>query len=969
MAASNTLRDVPIPKDASPGVQYAFRLLAQNAALTNKEITDLTAAIGDGASTLAPTNSPTATSKTIVTNEDASMDVILTWSYTQGDIPAEFFILFWKEGAAPLSALTTADNAVMVAVTARAFRYEGLNPNNNYRFGIAAGRQAPVSTGVVVGTIIQPTSGGGSWADLTFGIPNYVGTIVGVEQHNWELIAAGGGASSGLLGNTGLYRDGSLVTWSAVDSAYNGGTGFSYGLAYNLLLYDLTARATVYAHCYDTFNFGAAAADADLFESVTTGSGTANWGQPGKFGKCLTQQGLDSSNRAFFRTRAASANYQGLKYVDLWFKRNGNPAGPGDIVALGTTNAAEAAQFPILRLNPTGTVTAFAWNGTAFNSVTSVATVTDNTFHFLQARINSFTGRLEVWVDGAMSEDPASTATAFDTGNASNLFVLIGTGGFDMEGATCSYDELILSNTDHWRTIPTRELDDRWDSDGSPASGTIAIWHFEEVYNAFYFCNARKAPRALANVLNAYNVLASAGGASYRYLIALHASNEPQTNRLIDGLPEAVAAIGGSRALFSSAQFRLQSAYLVVGQCLLGEGNGIELYAGKTDGATDAVCQSSFQTQGIKILALSGTGWQAWATPGPPTNTPVPASLTNTAVNETGQRLHKLTWTYTQPGLLGDNKLADGFILYYQATNTANPTEQQVNLAATVTAYTFQWSHTPGGKVSYAIAAYRRTTSGVEIGPKQTLGAWQNVSADLYVQSFAPGPPTNNPSGLAMTNFTINTGNRYHQLTWAYTQGALPADGFQLFWDPSNTASPAQLQMQLGPDVRAYTFEWSLSPGAVVSYGIKAFRRTSNGVEMGPLITVGGWQNVAADWTVRSSGIEDGNVPTSKIPDGNITTPKINNDDVTTAKRQLVSIQSVSMATTLQNSGSSPVVMRITTTIFTHSIGKIQTVVCATHPSYPSGLSGNTTTQFEVGQVNLSASGGSSSSSVSAYYW
>lgn len=724
-------RTFRVPTDASAGVQQTFRDLNRIADRAHFELDLVLGASGEDTSALAPTNIPTGTTKTIVTNEDGSMDVILTWAYTQGALKAELFALIWKEGAAPLSALTVADNSLGVGADARAFRFEGLNPNNNYRFGIAAGRRPTATSGVVVGTIVQPDAGGGSWADLTFGTPNYIGNIMGVEQHNWALTAAGAIAGAGLVGQIGLTRDGTLETWSAADPAYNGVVGFQYGLSYNLLIHDLAAKQTLYAHCYDLVNFGAAVVDADLIEAVVTGTGVAVANAIGKFGRGISQTGVNSTNRGFFRTRAASANYKGLVHAELWFKRSGNPAGIGDILALGTTNAAEAAEFPILRLNTNGTITVFAWDGVGFDSVTSTATVTDDNYHYIQARI--FGTTIAVYIDGAETT-AVTNATSFDTGNGSNLFVLIGTGGFDVEGAACFYDELVLSTVDHWRTVPTKELDDRWDIGGSPASGTISIWHFQEVSSTLHFCNARKAPRALANVVNGYNLLAIATGDSLRYLFALHASNDPKPGRTVDGVPLALASIGGNRLLFESGQFRTQSAYLLVGQPLLGEGNGIELYAGQTNGATDAVAKSAFQTQGSKILSLSGTGWQLTETPGVPTNNPASLALTNSTI-ATGNRTHKLTWTYTQPALSGDNKPADGLILYYQATNTSDPAEQQLKMDPANGAITFEWSLAAGAVVSYAIASYRKTSSGVEVGAKQTTASWQNVAADKTVDT------------------------------------------------------------------------------------------------------------------------------------------------------------------------------------------------------------------------------------------
>ncbi len=461
-------------------VDAALNIVAQDFATTAYDLDQIYPASGLDSASTAPTNQPTGTTKTIITNEDSSMDVVLTWSYTQGVIPAEFFVLFWKEGTAPLSALTTADNAVAVSATARAFRFEGLNPLNNYRFGIAAGRRPTATSGAVVGNIVQPNAGGGSWADLTFGTPNYVGTVWNLEQHNFTVEAAGVSATDQTVKVT---KD-SVDLWNPTISAKS----------YNVLVYDLATKAVVSTTTYDVQTSGA---------NATT----------------------------------------------------------------------------------------------------------------------------------------------------------------------------------------------------------------------------------MANALNAL---------TGNKLVVVFTANNPQANRTSGGLPDAIAAIGGSRTLFSTSAFRAGSAYICVGKPLSPEGSGLEVYAGKTDNATDAHASVTFQTQGSNIVALSGTGWNPAHVPGTPTNNPSSLTLSNTTI-ATGNRTHKLTWSYSQPALSGSNAPADGFILYYQATNTSNPGEQQVKLDAGTTSFTFEWSLASGAVVSYAIAAYRKTTSGVEVGTKQTTGAWQNVAADQVVQTAGLG--------------------------------------------------------------------------------------------------------------------------------------------------------------------------------------------------------------------------------------
>lgn len=478
---SHTLRAVPVPKAASPDVQQSFRLLSQNINQQNVELSAVLDASGAESGALAPTNTPTNTTYTILTNDDGSMDVVLTWAYVQGVLPAEDFVLFWTEGAAPLPPLTVANNAVMVGADARAFRFEGLNPKNNYRFGIAAGRRPTATSGMVVGTIVQPDLGPGSWTDLTFGTPNYVGTVWGMEQHNFTVDAAGTAASDPTVR---LTKDG-LTLWNPGVSAHS----------YNVLVYDLTTKAVV---------------------STTT-----------------------------------------------------------------------------------------------------------------------------------------------------------------------------------------------YDVQGSVANAT-----------------------AMANALNALT------GAK---LIVIFTAGNPAANRTAGGLPAALAAIGGNRTVFSADSFQTGSAYVLVGKPLLGEGNGLEQYAGKTANAPDAHVSFTWQTQDANLVAVSGSGWQQSRAPGVATNDPTTLALTNTTI-DTGNRTHKLTWAYTQPALAGDNKLADSLVLQLQTANTPTPSEQYLELESAARAYTFEWSLAPGAVVSYAIRTVRKTASGKELGPLITSGVWQNVPADRLVQNAGIGP-------------------------------------------------------------------------------------------------------------------------------------------------------------------------------------------------------------------------------------
>jgi hypothetical protein len=98
------------------------------------------------AGNLAPTNAPIPKSITSIFHDD-SVEVTLSWDYTQGEIPADRFIIFQSRG----KQLTDADSSAMVAVTSRTHIFN-FPKGRTYSFRIAAAR------GMVIGKIVQPTN-------------------------------------------------------------------------------------------------------------------------------------------------------------------------------------------------------------------------------------------------------------------------------------------------------------------------------------------------------------------------------------------------------------------------------------------------------------------------------------------------------------------------------------------------------------------------------------------------------------------------------------------------------------------------------------------------------------------------------------------------------------------------------------------------------------------------------------------
>jgi hypothetical protein len=103
---------------------------------------------------VAPTNAvSSASSPTVVNNNDGSRDITLTWTYTDGAVPADGFILFYREGT---GTVLSTDAGIQLPATARSFRFQGVHQGTAYRGGIAAFRRT--ESGIKITSIYQPTS-------------------------------------------------------------------------------------------------------------------------------------------------------------------------------------------------------------------------------------------------------------------------------------------------------------------------------------------------------------------------------------------------------------------------------------------------------------------------------------------------------------------------------------------------------------------------------------------------------------------------------------------------------------------------------------------------------------------------------------------------------------------------------------------------------------------------------------------
>jgi hypothetical protein len=975
-------------------VDQVLRQVAIDITATSHDLDTLFAESGADTATAAPTNTPTPTGLTAILDDDGSMRVTLTWDYSQGTIKADVFAIFWKEGAGPLSAPTTQDKAIGVLASARSFTFLGLNPGVNYRFGIAAARRASATSSTVAGTIQSPTASP-DWSDIN-GTGNYTGLLAGAPANTVVANAADGKTafndtvnyrSAGAPTNTPtpagltstLMTDGSVdysIFWNYTQGAKKADGFFAFvkdGDGAPVLAdphFQLgaqtsgtfTTKLTLKGYPSDkTISFGVAAFrrtdNAIEMGAIQSTTSSPDWqginsGTPNYLGIIV---GMKQHNITAM-AEGANAGNNGMASVDVdgvnvyfatgflsrsWHLVELNQDGQvvfsdvfdvwkhnAEVINFRNAYSQRSAANVLLaigayepqnrRLNQETYARLTRAGGTTYGFQQLISGLTGGATYTLSAWIYVFS-----WSAGTLHLDVAGTG--IDTNGiqltAANSEFTFFSETFVLPGGTTSVNLRFFGGQNANFVAFVTDVYLVAGSTAESGANLVSNFDFQDGMTGW-------AP------LNAPNP-----GDSFAAL-----ANDPDTG--LWGVLGCLKDMGGSATLLKSAAFKVGSAYILAGKKGIGEGNGIEVYKGKTNNETTAAAALTVQSQSGRLIALGGKGWTPHVIPGAPTNTPTPTGLTNTAT--VSVRLHKLTWSYTQAEMEGENRLADGFVIFYQIGDTSNPTGQQVKVDVGAADYTFTWNHMPGTGVSYAIAAYRKTSSGIEVGQKKSIAAWRNVSADLYVQSLEPGPPTNTPTSLALTNTAVATGERTHKLTWSYTQGALAADGFILYYQAVNTTNPVEQQVAIGNDVRAYTFQWSLAAGAVVSYGIAAYRRTVNGVEIGTKQTVASWQNVAADKTVDTNGMT--------------------NNAVTTAKRQDVSMQSAQSGTILKNSGSNPVTNRFTVVSFAHGLSKTPTALARTNGSaFPATVSLIDATNINVQCVNLYVN--DQDATVSVYYW
>ena len=688
----------------------------------------------------APSNNVVPTTISLVANADASIDYVLGWNYTQGSRKADGFLIFQHVGDAaavitdPHFELGAQNTGTFVAQ----FTIKGAPTDRIYSFGVATFRrtEAALEIGPIIGSLTGP-----DWQGITLGTPNFTGTIFNLEQHTFDVYASGADAVDT---TSKIQKDGLDLNWPFADDEFNGGPRAAYGLSYNLTVIDLPTKTVEYQHCYNLYDYGGGAGSADLLGYNANGApGSFNLVVgPGKFGNAvqITAGLVNLSDKVYFSTLGSSTLYAGMAWADLWYRHTGSIPNPGTILCINSNgNPDLGIAIPVLVQNATGTVSAFCYSPSTsgFIGVTHTTNVMDGNWHHLAASVT--TTALSLWVDGvrtAVASAGQSTFTAGVIGSAG--FISLGYSQIGQLFNVSAFDEVVVSTNGTLRattnnfTPPDHETSE-FASGAAPAANSLAIFHFQEpgLPSGTTWVNSRAAAKALSTIIISYNYLNQVSPTAKKILV-LTGTHEPWQNRLNDGMAEAVASIGGSRAVFANGVFKQFSTYALVGRPNLGEGNGMEMYAGTVAHDPLAHVHMTFQTQSDRVVAIAGPGWNPAQVPGPPSNNPSTLTLSQVATT-TGQRSDALGWAYTQPAASPTARPADGFILYYEAGFTSTPSQQNTKLGPNVFSFTFHWSG--GQTVSYAIAAYRTTANGVEIGPKITGGVWQGVSSAALIVS------------------------------------------------------------------------------------------------------------------------------------------------------------------------------------------------------------------------------------------
>ncbi|MGZ5053370.1 MAG: tail fiber domain-containing protein [Methylobacter sp.] len=170
---------------------------------------------------LLPTNNPVPTGITVTQNQNGSVDILLSWTYTQSaTVPADGLMLFYKTGST--STVTKSDASITLPAGATSYLFSGVAQDVTGRVGIAAYRKT--AAGISIGPIQQPTSAP-DWR-VTGSTANFTGNIAGTGASTLVSTAntAASNASSALSGLTDKLNKSAADTLAATITLQTGGS-------------------------------------------------------------------------------------------------------------------------------------------------------------------------------------------------------------------------------------------------------------------------------------------------------------------------------------------------------------------------------------------------------------------------------------------------------------------------------------------------------------------------------------------------------------------------------------------------------------------------------------------------------------------------------------------------------------------------------------------------------------------------
>lgn len=255
-----------------------------------------------------PTNNPVPASITITDQPDGSRTIGVSWTYTQGALPAEGFLIIFREDTLTLS---LSDHTIKLGASTLSHSVAGLPQSATYRIGIAAYRTS--DAGLQVGAIQQPTV-----------TPNWIvnGTTTTVSAVSINANGTLSGAGAGQVTSSGInaFSSNSANTISGTATLQTSGYGTGAGMAVHANGITATAGGV------NTFTIDSAG-NATFRGTITGGANINITGQANFGGSTLGNSG--SYYAGTFNTSSASfggveVNSTSLAGIGLYARTSGN---------------------------------------------------------------------------------------------------------------------------------------------------------------------------------------------------------------------------------------------------------------------------------------------------------------------------------------------------------------------------------------------------------------------------------------------------------------------------------------------------------------------------------------------------------------------------------------------------------------------------------------------------------------------